>query len=182
MWAFPSLAHPFVPSYNLVVPAVMLFNPNLLGFFGPAACSFLNDSVWSSGFLLYHLRAPVSHLFLLGHPWPIYFPWASLALFLTLHSRGLLLTHLGFLGRITLSLILEAHELAINPLLSLFALLRACCDSFSLFYIMYCPWVCYFSLQAPLGPFVSLRPICLFHGPTIHYSYRLGLMVFLSTY
>ena len=38
------------------------------------------------------------------------------------------------------------------------------------------------SLWAPLGPFTSSRPICLFHGPAIHYSYHLGLMVFLSTY
>ena len=38
------------------------------------------------------------------------------------------------------------------------------------------------SLQAPLGPFASSRSICLFHGLVIHYSCRLGLMVFLSTY
>ena len=160
---------------------MILFDLSLLGFFGPAACSFLNNSVWSLGFLLHYLRAPVSHWFLLGHPWPIYFPWASLALFLTLHSRGLLLTHLGFLGPITLSLILEAHELAINPLLSLFALLRVCCDPFSLFYITYCPWVCYFSLRAPLGPFASSRPIYLFYKLMIHYSYHSGLMIFLLT-
>ena len=34
---------------------------------------------WAS--LLHCLWAPLSHLFLLRHPWPICFPWASLALF-----------------------------------------------------------------------------------------------------
>ena len=107
----------------------------------------------------------------------------SLALFLTLRSHGLLLTSLDFPDPITLSFILGAHGLAINSLLSLLALLRACCGPFSLFYITYCLWVCYFSLSGLLlGPFASLRPICLFHGHVIHYSYRLGLIVFLSTY
>ena len=85
----------FLPTILLPFPAVMLFNPSLLGLFGPTACSFLNDSVWPLGFLLHHLRAPVSHLFLLGHPWPIYFPWVSLALFLTLHSYGLFTNSFG---------------------------------------------------------------------------------------
>ena len=117
----------------------MLFNPSLLGLFGSVAYSSLNDSVWSLGFLLNYLQAPVSHLFPLGHPWPICFPWASLALFLTLHSHRLLLTPLGFSALITLSFILEVHGLAINPLLSLLALLRVYCGPFSLFYITYCP-------------------------------------------
>ena len=113
------------------------------------------------GFVLHCLWAILSHLFPLRHPWSTSFPWASLALFLTLHSHELLLTHLGFLGPITLSFILGAHGLAISPLLSLLALLWACCDSFSLFYITYCRWVCYFSLSEllqarllPQGPFV----------------------------
>ena len=66
------------------------------------------------GFVLHCLWALLSHLFPLGHPWPICFPWASLALFVTLHSHRLLLTPLGFLGLITLSFILKAHGLAIN--------------------------------------------------------------------
>ena len=70
----------FLP-YHSVIPAVMSYDPSLLGFFGPTACSSLNDSVWLLGFLLHYLRAPVSYLFPLGHPWPICFPWASLALF-----------------------------------------------------------------------------------------------------
>ena len=134
-----------MPSHS-AIPAVMLFNPSLLGLFMPAAYFSLNDLVRSLGFLLHYLRAPISHLFPLGHPWLICFPWASLALFLTLRSHGFLLTPLDFSGPITLSFILRAHELAINPLLSLFGLLQACYGPFSLFYITYCSWVCYFSL------------------------------------
>ena len=45
------------------------------------------------------------------------------------------------------------------------------------------PMVCFFfflSFRAPLSTFASFRPICLFHGPVIHYFYSLGLMGFLS--
>ena len=38
----------------------------------------------------------------------------------------------------------------------------------------------FLSFRAPLSPFTSSRPICLSHGPVIHYSYRWGLMGFLS--
>ena len=147
--SFLQSCYHFLP-YCSVIPTVMLFDPSLRGLFGLAAYSSPNDSAWSLGFLLHCLRALVFHLFPLGHPWPIYFPWAFLALFLTLHSHVLLLTPLGFLGPITLSLILGAHGLAINPLLSLLALLWAYYDSFSLFYITYCPWVCHFSLSGLL--------------------------------
>ena len=89
---------------------------------------------------LFHcFQAPLSHLFSLGRPRPVCFPWASSALFLTSHRHGLLLNSLGFPSLITLFLILEVHGLAINPLLSLFSLLWACCGPFSLFHIIYCP-------------------------------------------
>ena len=123
-------------------------------------------------FLLHCLWASLSHLSPLRHPWPICFPLASLTLFLILCSHGLLLTLLGFSGSITSSFILGTHGLSINPLLPLYALLWACCSPFSLFYITYCPWVCYFFLRAPLDPFASSRPSCLFYGPIIHYSYH----------
>ena len=71
------------------------------------------------GFVLHCLWALLSHLFPLGHPWPTSFPWASLTVFLTLRSHGLLLTLLGFPDPITLSFILGAHGLAINPFLCL---------------------------------------------------------------
>ena len=77
-----------------------------------ATLSFLN--------LLHCLCAPLSHVFLLEHPWPICFPWPSLAHFLTLHSHGLLLTLLGFPDPIMLFFILRAHGLSTNPLLSCF--------------------------------------------------------------
>jgi len=69
-------------------------------------------------------------------------PFASLgysAIFLTLHYHGVLLNSLGFLGPITLSLILRVHGLAINHLLSLLSLPWPYCDPFSLFHIIYCP-------------------------------------------
>ena len=84
------------------------------------------------GFVLHCSWALLSHLFPFGHPWPVCFPWPFLAIFLTLHSHRFLLTPLGFPGLITLSFILGVHGLAINPLISLLALLRAYCDSFSL--------------------------------------------------
>ena len=79
---------------------------------------------------------------------PFVFPWASRAhllslasaLFLTLHYHRLLLNSLGFLGPITLFIILGVHGLAINPLLSFLSLLWACRGPFLLFHIIYCPW------------------------------------------
>ena len=131
--------------FHSAIPVVMLFDTSLLGLFGLAAYSFLNDSVWLLGLLLHYLKAPMSHIFPLGHPWSICFSWASLAFFLTLHSHGPLLTPLGLPGSISLSFSFGAHGLAINPLLSLLALIQAYCGPFSLFYITYCPWFFYFS-------------------------------------
>ena len=70
--------------------------------------------------------------------------------------HGLLLNSLGFLDPIILFLILRVHGLAINPLLSLLSLLRACRGPFSLFHIIYCPWFA-FSLFSN-----SFKPIYLF--------------------
>ena len=129
---------------------------------------------------------------------PFVFTWTSLthllslALFLALHSYEFLLNSLGFPGPIALFLILRTHGLAINPFLSLFSLLWTCRSTFSLFYIIYCPWfVCllllvffffFFSFWAPLNSFTLSRPICLSHEPVTHYSCRLGLMSSLSIY
>ena len=57
----------------------------------------------------------VPFVFSLGHPWPIYFLWASLALLLTLHFHGLLLTSLGFPGPITLFSSLGFMGLPLTP-------------------------------------------------------------------
>ena len=96
-------------------------------------------------------------MFSFGRPWPICFPWASLALFLTLHSHELLLGSLGFPGLITLSLILEAHGLAINLLLSLLSLLWVYCGSFSLFHIIYCPWFAFSLFSGSFKPIYPLK-------------------------
>ena len=187
-----SLAHPFfcyhLQPYHSIIPAAKLFALNLLGLFGLAVYSSPNGPIRPLVLLLHHWWAPMSHLFSFGCPWPICFPSASLALFLTLHSHGLLLGSLGFPGPITLSLIFGAHGLAINPLLSLLTLLWACRGPFSLFHIICCPspMVCFsflfFSFRAPLSPFTPSGPICLSHGSVIHYSCCLGLMGFLSIY
>ena len=142
-WAFLPSAYSFTPSiacyhflpYHFVIPAVTLFDPILLGLFRPVVYPSPNDSVWSLALFLHCLRALVSH-FPIRHPWPICFSWASLAIFLILLSRGLLLTPLGFLGPITLSFILGVDGLSISSLLSLLALLWACYGPFSLFYIL----------------------------------------------
>ena len=134
--AHPFSCYPLLP-YHSIIPATKLFASILLGLFGPAFYSSPNGLVWPLVILLHHWRAPVSHLFSLGRPGLVCFPWASSTLFLTLHSHGLLLNSLGFPSPITLSHILGVHGLAINSLLSL---LWACCDTFSLFHIIYCPW------------------------------------------
>ena len=147
---FPLLAHSLASSivllsfllYHPAIHAVVLFDLCLLGLFEPDAYSSLNDSIWSLDFMLLWaflthyiargLLCPIS--FILEHPWPICFPQASLAHFLTLHSHGLLLTLLGFPDLITLFFILGAHGLSTNPYF-LASLSRACCGLFLLFYI-----------------------------------------------
>ena len=126
--------------YHSITSAAKLFALILLGLFGPAVYSYPNGLVWPLVLLLHHWRAPVSHLFSLERPRPVCFPWASSVLFLTLHSHGLSLNSLGFLGLITLSLVLGVHGFAINPLLSLLSLLWACRGLNSLFHIIYYLW------------------------------------------
>ena len=106
----------FLP-YHFAILAVMFFDLSLLGLFGPAAYSSLNDSIWSFGLCITLLVGSFVPLFPFGHPWPTSFPWPF---FLTLRSHGLLLTLLGFPDPITLSFILGTHGLSINPLLSYF--------------------------------------------------------------
>ena len=165
LWAFLPSTYFFIPSiacyhflpHHYATLATMLFDPILLGPFGPTIYPSPNDSAWSLVLFLRGLRALVSH-FLIGHPWPICFSWASLAFFLILLSHGLLLTPLGFLGPITLSFTLGAHRLSISPLLSLLALLWAYCGPFSLFYILL-KGLFLLSLRAPLGLFASSEPV-----------------------
>ena len=107
-------------------------------------------------------RAPLSHS---GSFVPFVFPWASWARLLSLGFLGpfpnfalpwAFTNFIGFPRPNYLILILGAHGLAINSLLSLFSLLWACRGPFSLFHIIYCPWFA-FSLFSG-----SSRPIYLF--------------------
>ena len=62
--------------HYFAIPTVMSFGPSLLDFFGPTACSSLNDSAWSLGFIFVTLLAGSCVLFISS--------WASLAHLLSL--------------------------------------------------------------------------------------------------
>ena len=133
--------------------------------FGPfLACSFpaisfchfcCNDSILPFILSPSGLTWPLVFL-LIGYVSLLFFLWASLVHLLSLGFLNPFINSAfpwvftNFIGlpwpnyRI---LIIGVHGLAINPLLSLFALLWACSGPFSLFYIIYCSWVCYFSLS-----------------------------------
>ena len=75
-------------------------------------------------------------------------------------------------------LILGVYGLAINPLLSLFALfLGLQWPILTLLHHILPMGMLFLSFWASLSPFTSSRPICLFHEPVIRYSCHLGLMV-----
>ena len=150
-----------------------------LGLFRPAVYPFPNGLTWPWIFLL------------MGSYVPFVFPWTSSA---HLHALGFLghfpnfVFPWAFTGFIRLPWpnyfipILRVYGSAIKPLLSLLALLWACRSPFLLFFhIIHCPWVCYslfLFFRALLSLFAFSRSIYLFHGPVIHYSCRLDLMVF----
>ena len=92
---------------------------------------------------------------------------------------GFLLTSLGFPGPITLFSSLGFMSLPQTPyFLSLHYLRPAAVFSrFSTSYTAH--GMLFLSFRASLSPLASSRPICLFPGPVIHYSCRLGLMVLL---
>ena len=117
----------------------------------------------------------------------LFFSWASLAHLLPL-SFLILLTNSAFSWAITnfiglpwpnyFILILGVYELAINPLLSLFALLLSLqWPILTFLHHILSIGMLFLSFRASLSPFTSLRPICLFHEPVIHHSCRLALMV-----
>ena len=130
----------------------------------------------------HHFQARLSHLFSLGRPKPICFPWASSALFLTSHYHGLLLTSLGFSGPITLFSSLGLMGLPSTPYFLCFHYFGPAADHSHFFTSYTAHGLLFLSFRAPLGPFTSSRPICLSHGPVIHYSCHLSLMVFFSIY
>ena len=88
-WAFPSSSHSLVIFCSLYVSCriALPFLP----------WCYLTQACWASLSLLFILPSMTqySHLSFfgcIGHPWPIYFPWALLTIFLTLHSYELLLS------------------------------------------------------------------------------------------
>ena len=142
--------------------------------FGPTTCSFLNDSVWLLDLYLcyFGLSWPITlfmgsfvqflsswasstHLFSLTH-------LLSLAHFLILHSHGLLLTLLGFSGPITLSLILGARGLSINPLLSYFITLGLLWSILTFLHHI-------LPMDLLLISLGSFKPICFPQGPFIYF-------------
>ena len=165
-----SSAHPFscypLLQYHSIIPATKLFVLILLGLFGPAIYSSPNGPVRPLVLLLHHWWVPLSHMFSLGCPGLVCFPWAFSTIFLTSHSHRFLLNSLGFLDLITLSLILRAHGLAINPLLFHYFGLAVAHFHFFTSYTTY--GLLFLSFWAPLSPFTSSRSICLSHWPMIH--------------
>ena len=115
--------------------------------------------------------SPLAHFFLLGHPQPICFPWASSAHFLILHSHGLLLTLFSFPDPITVSFILGAHGLSINPLLSYFVTL-----------VLLWPILTFLHHIMPMSLLSlsggSFRPVCFPQGPLIYF---IGLRTIVPT-
>ena len=144
--SFPQSMHFLL--HHSAIPAMMLLDPSLLGFFGLVAYSSLNDLVWSLGFLLHCLRALMSHFLLgilgpftfLGHPRP----------FLILCSHGLLLTPLGFSGPITFL----HHMLPISLLLLSFWAPLGPFASSRIIYLFYRPMI-HYSCRLGLMAFLS---------------------------
>ena len=100
----------FLPYYS-VIPAVM--TQSCWASLGQLFTLSPSGLAWPLVFLL--MSSCVSFVFSLGHPWPICSLWASLALLLTLHSHGFLLTSLGFPSPITLFSSLGFMGLPLTP-------------------------------------------------------------------
>ena len=140
----------FLPYYS-VISAVI--TQSCWASLGLPFILFPSGLTWPLVFLL--VGSCVPFCFSLGHPWPIYFLWTFSSLLLTLHSHELLLASLGFPGPITSFSFLGFMGLPLTPYflcLHYFCLhyFWACIGPFSLFYILYCPWVCYFFLSGLL--------------------------------
>ena len=88
---------PFLP-YLSAIPTMMLFNPCLLGLFGPVAYSSLNDSIWSLDLYSCYFRLFLTHYIACGLFCPISFFLSILGPF------GFLTFLLHFFGSV------EAHS------------------------------------------------------------------------
>ena len=113
------------------------------------------------------------------HPWPICFPWTSLALFLTLHSHGLLTNFFG-LPQPNYLILHHWGSWACHQPLTFFACitLGLLWPILTFLHHILPMGLLFLSFRTSLSSFTSSNPICLFHGLVIHYSCRLGLMVF----
>ena len=125
----PFLDYPYFLSYYSVTPTVM--TQSCWAYLGQRFTLSPSGLVW---LLVFLLMGSYVLLGILGPFTNSAFPWAFT-------------NFIGLPWPNYLILILGVHGPAINPLLSLFALLWACDSLFSLFYIIYCPRVCYFSLS-----------------------------------
>ena len=177
---YPFSSCPLLPYYS-IIPVVKLFASILLDLFGPAVYSSPNGPVRLLVLLLHHWRALVSHLFSLGCPGPVFFPWASSTLFL---NFAFLWAFTNFFGASLAQLHYPSSLGFIGlPLILYFLCFRyfGSAVAYSRFFTSYTAHgLLFLSFWAPLSPFTSSRPICLSHGFVIHYSCRLGLMCFLS--
>ena len=133
------------------------------------------------GFPTYRLLCPL-----------LFFSWASLAHLLPLDFlipfinsafSWAITSFIGLPWPNYFILILGIYGLAINPLLSLFALLLFALllglhwPILTFLYPILSMGMLFLSFRASLSPFTFSRPICLFHEPVIHHSCCLGLMV-----
>ena len=120
-WALPdSRLRLFSPAHFFLLPPPTIplcyscrNDSILLGLFRPAVYSFPQWLSMVIGSPTYGLLCPFC--FSLGHPRPICFLWAFLALLLTLHSHGFLLTLLGFPDPIILFSSLGFVSLPLTP-------------------------------------------------------------------
>ena len=156
----------------LAFPAIPLcyccYNVVWLNLAGPLWACCLFPFQWLSVFIELFLTLFASSCV----PFPT---WASLTHFLSLGflspflillSHGPLLILLGFPSPITLYLILGVDRSSISPLLSLLALLWACCGPFSLFYILAMSLLL-LSFRAHSSLFASSKPTLWAREPFI---------------
>ena len=148
----------------------------LLGLFRPAVYSFPQCLNMAIGFPTYGLLcsfcffswASLARLLPLGFFIPFtnsVFPWAIIN-FIGLPWLNYFILILGFIG------------LPLTPYFLCLHYFWTCSGPFSLFLHHILPMgMLFLSFRASLSPFTFSRPICLFHKPVIHHSYRLGLMV-----
>ena len=144
LWAFLLSAHSFALFYSFAFPAALFCHSCYVVIWPKparllwACCLFFSQ--WLSmviGLSIYitcGFLCPICFFLGILGPFAFLGPFPNFCIPMSFY-----LTSLGFPGPISLSLVLGAHGLAINSLLSLFVLFLACCGLFSLFYITYYP-------------------------------------------